>query len=169
MLVSLPRPRDSPKAGTSIPKARIAVRPVTTEKVRRRKRGLASTFQTKICPRLGSQNLPQTRKPPSSTFLATSSSLLAGPASGLKIRNCLKTLTWHQTRANLHIGQIDLKVVAATTVVETQKEWTSRAPRNPNQFIECLQLSESGYHLIICSGCNCLQKVNMNDKGGVPT
>ena len=38
------RPSDSPKAGTSMPKARIAVRPVTTEKVRRRKRGLASTL-----------------------------------------------------------------------------------------------------------------------------
>ena len=43
----MPSPRDSPKAGTSIPKARIAVLPVTTEKVRRRKSGLASTFQTK--------------------------------------------------------------------------------------------------------------------------
>ena len=46
MLVSLSRPSDSPKAGTSMPKARIAVRPVTTEKVRSRKRGLASTLNT---------------------------------------------------------------------------------------------------------------------------
>ena len=42
------RPSDSPKAGTSIPKARIAVRPVTTEKVRSRKRGLASTLNTNM-------------------------------------------------------------------------------------------------------------------------
>ena len=48
MLVSLSRPSDSPKAGTSMPKARIAVRPVTTEKVRSRKRGLASTLNTKM-------------------------------------------------------------------------------------------------------------------------
>ena len=36
--------------------------------------------------------------------------------------------------------EIHLKVVAASRVVEIQAEWMSKAPRNPNQVIECLQL-----------------------------
>ena len=48
---------------------------------------------------------------------------------------------------------IHLKVVAASRVVEIQAEWTSKAPRNPNQVIECLQVRKvlilNGYNFAI--------------------